>query len=65
MSCPFRKLYPREAMMQPRQNGRSGNISVPLDRDSGRDALEGRVEVRPESLHSGDDRNGNARRLRE
>jgi hypothetical protein len=52
-------------MMQPRQNGRSGNISVPLDRDSGRDALEGRVEVRPESLHSGDDRNENARRLRE
>ena len=29
--CPFRKSYPRVAMMQPRQNGRSGNVSVPLD----------------------------------
>jgi hypothetical protein len=29
---PFRKSYPRVAMMQPRQDGRSGNVSVSLDR---------------------------------
>jgi hypothetical protein len=31
LTCPFRKSYPRVAMMQPRQNGRSGNVSIPLD----------------------------------
>ncbi len=25
---PFRKSYPRVAMMQPRQDGRSGNVSA-------------------------------------
>jgi len=28
---PFRKSYPRVAVMQSRQNGRSGNVSVSLD----------------------------------
>jgi hypothetical protein len=31
-TCPFRKSYPRVAMMQPRQDGRSGNVFVSLDR---------------------------------
>jgi hypothetical protein len=37
--CPFRKSYPRVAMMQPRQDGRSGNVSVSLDRATQRRIL--------------------------
>ena len=37
--CPSRKSYPCVAMMQPRQNGRSGNISVSLDRSTQRRIL--------------------------
>jgi len=33
-SCPFRKAYPRIAIMQPRHNGRSGKGSVSLDRST-------------------------------
>ena len=35
----FRKSYPRIAMMQSRQNGRSGNLSVSLDRSTQRRIL--------------------------
>ena len=38
-ACPFRKSYPRIAMMQARQNGRSGNLSVSLDRSTQRRIL--------------------------
>ena len=38
-SCPFRKQCPRIAMMQARQNGRSGNLSVSLDRSTQRRIL--------------------------
>jgi hypothetical protein len=38
-ACPFRKSYPRVAMMQPRQDGRSGNVSVSLDRATQRRIL--------------------------
>ena len=38
-TCPFRKSYPRVAMMQPRQDGRSGNVSVSLDRATQRRIL--------------------------
>jgi hypothetical protein len=37
--CPFQKSYPRKAMVQPRQNGRSGNGSVSLDRSTQRRIL--------------------------
>jgi integrase len=37
--CPFRKSYPRVAMMQPRQDRRSGNVSVSLDRATQRRIL--------------------------
>jgi hypothetical protein len=39
LACPFRKSYPRVAMMQPRQNGRGGNGSVPLNRSTQRRIL--------------------------
>ena len=38
-TCAFRKSYPRVAMMQPRQDGRSGNVSVSLDRPTQRRIL--------------------------
>lgn len=41
--CSFRKSYPRVAMMQPRQNGRSGNVSISLDRSTQRRILVQRL----------------------
>ena len=39
LTCPSRRSYPRVAMMQSRQNGRSGNFSVSLDRSTQRRIL--------------------------